>query len=68
MTTQEALSAVRTATHDYLTAVATNALDEEELDWLDWLRVRSVERAREAGIEYQAVKMTIVEGMMEVAA
>jgi hypothetical protein len=68
MTTQEALSAVRTATHDYLAAVQTNALDKDEVEWLDWLRMRSVERAREIGLEYPAVKMAILEGILEAAA
>jgi hypothetical protein len=68
MTTREALSAVRTTTHDYLTAVQTDVLDRDEVEWLDWLRMRAVERARAAGIEYPAVKAAILEGILEVAA
>jgi hypothetical protein len=68
MTTREALSAVRTTTHDYLTAVQTDVLDSDEVEWLDWLRMRAVEQARDAGADYPAVKAAIVEAIVEVAA
>lgn len=66
MTHQEALEAVRTTTRDYLAAVKADALDDDELDWLDWLRMRSVKRARDMGLDYPAVKAAIMEGLVEV--
>ncbi len=68
MTQQETLSAVRTTTRDYLRAVEKDTLDSTEIEWLDWLRVRSVKRARDTGVEYAAVKAAILEGIVEAIA
>jgi hypothetical protein len=66
MTKQGALSAVRATTHDYLIAVETQVLDKPEVDWLDWLRMRSVVRARDLGLSYEDVKAAVIEGILEV--
>jgi hypothetical protein len=66
MTTREALSAVRATTHDYLVAVETQVLDKSEVDWLDWLRMRSVVRARDLGLSYEDVKAAVIDGILEV--
>lgn len=66
MTKQGALNAVRATTHDYLIAVETQVLDKPEVDWLDWLRMRSVVRARDLGLSYEDVKAAVIDGIMEV--
>jgi hypothetical protein len=66
MTRQGALNAVRATTHDYLVAVETQVLDEPEVEWLDWLRMRSVVRARDLGVAYEDVKAAVIEGILEV--
>lgn len=68
MTRQEALAAVRQTTVDLLTAVQAEVLDDEELDWLNWLRMRSVEQARALGVEHRVLKAAIVKAIVEVTA
>lgn len=68
MTQQEALEAVRQTTTDYLTAVETEALDQEDTEWLKWLHRRSVVRALDAGCPPKAIKAVTIEAVEEVVA
>ena len=68
MTQQEALSAVRQATTDYVAAIETEELDDEDTEWREGLQRRSVVRALDAGCPPSAVKSATIEAVEEVVA
>ena len=68
MTQQDALEAVRQATTDYVAAVETEALDDEDMDWLEWLQLRASRHALDAGCPAAAIKAVLIEAVEEVVA
>lgn len=65
MTTQEALQAAWTATRDYVAAAARDALDDDELDWLEFVQIRAARHALECGWSRQELKAVLIDAVEE---